>query len=129
MDRRKFIEGTMLAAVGGVAAAHADGRIPGNGVMPNALADEPAKTGMHRFSKVLTITLEEHYLSPAFAAGPLKSAAARAGIYSNPEVWAMLQDLGPGRLGRVVGLGAASDHLSHRLPALQCVLRAARRRR
>ena len=66
MDRRKFIAGTMLAAAGGVATAHAGGRIIGNGVMPNAVADEPAKAGMHKFSKLRTITLEEHYLGPTF---------------------------------------------------------------
>ena len=75
MDRRKFIAGTMLAA-GGVATAHANGRIPGNGVMPKGVADEPAKPGMHKFSKMRTITLEEHYVSPAFIAGPGKSMPA-----------------------------------------------------
>ena len=99
MDRRKFIEGSMLATAGGAAMAHADGQIRGNGVIPNAVADASAKTGTHKFSDMRTITLEEHYVGPPFLAGPAKSMAA---ISINPHtintIWAQLQDLGPGRL-------------------------------
>ena len=60
MDRRKFIAGTMLAAAG----AWLQPMPAGLGrIMPNAVADEPARTGMHKFSKLRTITLEEHYVS------------------------------------------------------------------
>ncbi len=99
MDRRKFIEGSMLATAGGAAMAHADGQIRGNGVIPNAVSDASAKTGTHKFSDMRTITLEEHYVGPPFLAGPAKSMAA---ISINPHtintIWAQLQDLGPGRL-------------------------------
>ena len=119
MDRRKFIEGTMLAAVGGVAAAHADGRIIGDGVIPNAVADEPAKTGMHKFSKMRTITLEEHYVSPAFAAGPWKSIAALVcppmALHDSLKLgfWPRLQDLGAGRLALMDEADIDVQILSH----------------
>jgi hypothetical protein len=118
MDRRKFIAGTMLAAAGGVATAHADGRIIGNGAIPNAVADEPAKTEMHKFSRMRTITLEEHYVSPAFAAGPWKSIAALVcpPIVEDPrtrEFWAILQDVGPGRLAAMDEADIDVQILSH----------------
>jgi len=131
MDRRKFIAGTMLAA-GGVATAHANGRIPGNGAMPNGVADEP---GMHKFSKMRTITLEEHYASPAFIAGPVKSMAASTDNHiietwhaltklaalpgstaTDPhsiEAWRMLQDVGPGRLALMDEADIDVQILSH----------------
>jgi hypothetical protein len=71
--------------------------------MPKAVADEPAKPGMHKFSKMRTITLEEHYVSPAFAAGPGKPSQAGKNIQTAAgehftETWELLQDVGPGRL-------------------------------
>ena len=113
MDRRKFIAGTMLAAAGGVATAHADGRIIGNGAMPNTVADEPAKTGMHKFSRMRTITLEEHYVSPAFVAGPGKSIAASINSSIVNNLWAILQELGPDRLAAMDEADIDVQILSH----------------
>src|ERR1035438_6201265 len=114
MNRRKFIAGTMLAAAGSAATAHAGGRIFGNGVMPNAVADEPAKTGMHKFSKLRTITLEEHYTGPAFIAS---GAHAPGPTSENPRFQATmtkLQDLGAGRLALMDEAGIDVQILSHR---------------
>ena len=112
MDRRKFLAGTMLAA-GGVATTHAGGRIIGNGVMPNAVADEPAKTGMHNFSKLRTITLEEHYIGPPFLASPTRKPAW---TLKNPQyeaISAQLQDLGAGRVALMDEAGIDVQVLSH----------------
>jgi len=119
MDRRKFIAGTMLAAAGGVATAHADGRIIGDGAMPNAVAGQPAETGMHKFSKMRTITLEEHYVSPAFAAGPWRSISALVcppmALHDSLKLgfWPRLQDLGPGRLAAMDEADIDVQILSH----------------
>ncbi len=116
MDRRKFIAGTMLAAAGGVATGRADGLATGNGAMPNGIADEPAKTGTHKFSRMRTITLEEHYVSPAFAAGPWKSIGALVcpPILKDPwKMWATLQDVGPGRLAAMDEADIDVQILSH----------------
>ena len=113
MDRRRFIAGTMLAAAGGVTTAHADGRVTGNGAVPNAVADEPAKTEVHKFSKMRTITLEEHYMSPAFAAGPEESKAGSINPYIANFRLATLQDLGPGRLAAMDEAGIDVQILSH----------------
>ncbi len=53
-----------------------------------------------------------------------RRGAARASV--QPARHGHRRDLGPGRLGRVVGLGAAPDHLPPRLSAVQRLLRAAR---
>ena len=112
MDRRKFLAGTMLAA-GGVATAHADGRITGNGIMPNAVADEPAKPGMHNFSKLRTITLEEHYIGPPFLASPEGQVAMAATGPVFLAISAQLQDLGAGRLALMDEAGIDVQVLSH----------------
>jgi predicted TIM-barrel fold metal-dependent hydrolase len=103
----------MLAAAGGVATAHADGRITGNGAMPNAVADEPAKTEMHKFSRMRTITLEEHYVSPAFAAGPAKLIKALINPSTVTDWWAMVQDVGPSRLAAMDEADIDVQILSH----------------
>jgi uncharacterized protein len=110
MDRRKFIAGTMLAAAGGVATAHADGRITGNGAMPNGVGDDPAETERPKFSRMRTITLEEHYASPAFVASAGK---ANNGGLGSSYFFGMLQEVGPSRLALMDKAGIDVQILSH----------------
>jgi len=113
MDRRKFIAGTVLAAAGGVATARAAGRIPGNGVMPSGAAEEQGKPGMRKFSKMRTITLEEHYVGPPFANGPMGKLMASATDAHIAETWALVQDLGPSRLALMDEADIDVQILSH----------------
>jgi predicted TIM-barrel fold metal-dependent hydrolase len=98
----------MLAAAGGVATAHAGGRI-----MPNAVADEPAKTGMHKFSKLRTITLEEHYTGPPFIASGAHAPGPPSGDPHFEATFAKLKDLGAGRLVLMDEAGIDVQILSH----------------
>ena len=110
MDRRKFIAGTMLAAAGGVATAHAGGRMPGSGVMADAGAGQP---GMNKFSKMRTITFEEHYIAPPFLATPAGKAMLATSDAHIRETMALVQDLGPGRLALMDAAGIDVQVLSH----------------
>jgi hypothetical protein len=103
----------MLAAAGGAAMVHADGWIRGNGAMPNGVADEPAKTGTHKFSKLRTITLEEHYVGPPFHALEAQALALPSHFCGHHASTAELQDLGAGRLALMDEAGIDVQVLSH----------------
>lgn len=107
----------MLAAAGGVGTAHADGRIPGVAAMPNADGSQSATP--RKFSPMRTITMEEHYVSPAFASGP---GRANNGLGSNgvgaSHFYTMLQDLGPGRLAQMDSAGIDVQILGH-IPGIE----------
>ena len=99
MERRDFISATILATVGGAATAVAGDRLTAAPNLPAAAAaaaEEAVQGGPRRFSKLRTITMEEHYLSPGFVNGPGKSKES-----PNPKIVKTLElvcDLGPGRL-------------------------------
>ena len=88
MDRRNFISATILATAAGAATAIAGDHLPGTTeIAQNNAPAPPAAPGParperpHRFSRMRTITLEEHYFSPAYLKGPgqvLQGQAAKA---------------------------------------------------
>jgi len=112
MNRRKFISSTILAtAAGGIATAYADGRPLGLGGAQNAAAASD-NTGAHTVSKLHTITLEEHYVSPVFLAGPGQEMLTS----KDPHVQAtngLLRDVGAGRIALMDQSGIDVQVLSH----------------
>lgn len=118
MDRRNFISATILATAAGAAAAVASDHklgVAATGAAQNvpatAAADESVKAERRRFSKMRTITMEEHYLSPAFIAGPGKGQQ-----FVNPffmRMFPLLTDLGPNRLALMDEAGIDVQILSH----------------
>jgi hypothetical protein len=84
MDRRDFISATIFATAAGAATAFAGDRLPGTTeIAQNNAPTAPgaAHPEHHRFSRLHTITLEEHYFSPAYLKGPgrvMQDQAAKA---------------------------------------------------
>ena len=120
MDRRKFISATIVATAAGAATAVAGDRILGvaaAGATQNipekaAAADEPSKAERNGFSKMRTITMEEHYFSPAFIAGPGKAVKQSV----NPKIvrtFGLAYDLGPNRIALMDEAGIDVQILSH----------------
>jgi len=121
MDRRNFISATILATAAGAATAVAGDHALGmaaTGATQNSLAaaaaaaDEPVKAGKRRFSKMRTITMEEHYFSPAFIAGPGKGVKQSV----NPKIvrtFELACDLGPNRIALMDDAGIDVQILSH----------------
>lgn len=123
MDRRNFISATIATTAAGAATALAGDRILGvaAGAMQNvpaaavAAAEEAPLGGggpKTSFSKMRTITMEEHYFSPAFVAGPGKGMKASV----NPfivKTYELAFDLGPGRLALMDKGGIDMQILSH----------------
>jgi predicted TIM-barrel fold metal-dependent hydrolase len=121
MDRRNFISATILATAAGAATAVAGDQILGvaaNAATPNvpamaaAAADAPVKAEKSRFSNLRTITMEEHYLSPAFIAGPGKELKQSPNPYI-VKTFELVCDLGPNRLALMDAAGIDVQILSH----------------
>jgi predicted TIM-barrel fold metal-dependent hydrolase len=118
MDRRNFISATILATAAGAAAAVAGDHklgVAATGAAQNvpatAAADESVKAERRRFSKMRTITMEEHYLSPAFIAGPGKVTHSVNPFFM--RMFPLLTDLGPNRLAMMDEAGIDVQILSH----------------
>jgi len=119
MDRRNFISTTILATAAGAATVAAENivstPITTTKQNPSAVAaavDEPTKGQAGRFSKMRTITMEEHYISPAFIAGPGKAVANP----TNPKdarSFKLACDLGPDRIALMDSAGIDVQILSH----------------
>ena len=90
------------------------GTIPAKatGGAATALEDAPDNTGAPRFSKLRTIGLEEHWISPVALAGPPGQAMLREDPLFPPRA-ALLQDLGAGRLALMDEVGMDVAVLSH----------------
>ena len=120
MDRRNFISATILAAAAGATAVASDrtlgvaatGATQNVHAMAAAAADEPVTAEKRRFSKMRTITMEEHYFSPAFIAGPGKELKQSV-IPFIIRTFELASDLGPNRLALMDEAGIDVQILSH----------------
>jgi predicted TIM-barrel fold metal-dependent hydrolase len=81
--------------------------------MPSGAAEEQGKPGMPKFSKMRTITFEEHYIAPPFLATPAGQAMLTTSDAHIRETMALVQDLGPGRLALMDEAGIDVQVLSH----------------
>lgn len=116
MDRRNFISATILATAAGAATAVAGDNLLG-ATAPTAIPQAVAGvshggTVATGFSKMRTITMEEHYFSPAFVAGPGKSLKESV----NPFIvrtFEQAYDIGAGRIALMDAAGIDVQILSH----------------
>jgi predicted TIM-barrel fold metal-dependent hydrolase len=121
MDRRNFISATILATAAGAATAVAGDRILGVAAgstthpipaMAAAAADEPVKAEHSRTAAMRAITMEEHYFSPAFVAGPGKNLKQSLNPYI-VKTFELASDLGPNRIALMDQAGIDVQILSH----------------
>ncbi len=66
-----------------------------------------------------TITLEEHYASPAFLAGPGRELKEQGGIVGDPKILAALADVGDGRIAAMDAAGIDVQVLTLTAPSVQ----------
>jgi len=117
MDRRNFISTTILATAAGaataVAADHGLGAVgQATQNLPQAAAGSQGEPAKGAFSKLRTITMEEHFFSPAFMAGPGKAVKNSA----NPKIARTVEiacDLSSNRLALMDAAGIDVQILSH----------------
>jgi hypothetical protein len=116
MDRRNFIAGTLLAtAAGGVSTTFGEESVPGQAETQkagSAASTQPQKEGAPGFSKIHTITLEEHYVGAPFIAGPGKDMLTSA-VPALRAANAKLQDVGASRIAQMDEAGIDVQILSH----------------